>query len=140
MNPNNRKIEIASNNVAKMRKPSLKEIMDAVKPVPEFVSIVEGPRVVAKKLVKVTGTLVFNWNSNVPSEPFATLAEARKAKEAYEVQNAATKKAWEILAKDSAFSVASEKVQKEFNSTRKASTDALTRMVIADAKKDLSRI
>ena len=140
MNTNTRKIEIATANVAKLRRPSLKEIMDAVKPAPEFVSIVEGPRVVNKKLVKVTGTLVFNWKTSIPSEHFATLAEARKAKEAYEIQNASSKKAWEILMKDSAFSVASEKVQREFNSTRQTCTDALTRLALADARKDLSRL
>lgn len=140
MNTNARKIETAANNVAKLAHPTLKEIMDKVKPVPEFVSIVEGPRMVAGKFVKVTGTLVFNWKPSTPSEKFATLADARKAKEAYEIQNAAAKKAWEILYKDSAYASAHSTMVKEYYSALDARTEALTRLTVTDAVKELSRI
>ena len=139
MNTNNRKIETAVNNVAKLAHPTLKQIMDAVKPVPEFVSIVEGPRVVNKKLVKVTGKLVFNWK-DLPSEPFATLAEARKAKEAYEIQNASAKKCWERLWPDSAFVAAHKNAVHEYYSALHARTDAVTRLTKNAALTDLSRI
>lgn len=139
MNTNTRKIETAANNVAKLVHPTLKQIMDNVKPVPEFVSIVEGPRVVNGKLVKVTGTLVFNWK-DLPSEKFPTLADARKAKEAYEIQNAAAKKCWEKLFKDSAYVSSHESMVKEYYSSLDARTDALTRLTKNEAKKDLSRI
>ena len=139
MNTNNRKIETAVNNVAKLAHPTVKQIMDMVKPVPEFVSIVEGPRMVGGKFVKVTGTLVFNWK-DLPSEKFATLADARKAKEAYEIQNAAAKKAWEILYKDSAYASMHSTMVKEYYSALDARTDAVTRLTKNEAKKDLSRI
>lgn len=139
MNTNTRKIETAVNNVAKLAHPTVKQIMDMVKPVPEFVSIVEGPRVVAGKLVKVTGTLVFNWK-DLPSEKFATLADARKAKEAYEIQNAASKKAWEILYKDSAYASMHSTMVKEYYSALDARTDAVTRLTKNAALTDLSRI
>lgn len=140
MNTNARKIETAANNVAKLAHPTLAQIMDAVKPVPEFVSIVEGPRVVNKKLVKVTGTLVFNWKPSIPSEHFATLAEARKAKEAYEIQNASAKKCWERLWPDSAFVAAHKKAVHEYYSSLDARTEAVTRLTQNEAKKDLSRL
>lgn len=140
MNTTTRKIELASNNVAKLAHPTLKEIMDKVKPVPEFVSIVEGPRVVNKKFAKVTGTLVFNWKPSTPSEKFATLAEARTAKEAYEIQNAAAKKCWEVLYKDSAYASTHSAMVKEYYSALDARTEALTRLTVTDAVKDLSRM
>lgn len=140
MNTNTRKIETAVNNVAKLAHPTVKQIMDMVKPVPEFVSIVEGPRMANKKLIKVTGTLVFNWKPSIPSEPFATLADARKAKEAYEIQNAAAKKAWEILYKDSAYASSHSAMVKEYYSALDARTDAVTRLTKNAALTDLSRI
>lgn len=139
MNTNTRKIETAANNVAKLVHPTLAQIMAMVKPVPEFVSIVEGPRVVNKKLVKVTGTLVFNWK-DLPSEKFPTLADARKAKEAYEIQNASVKKCWEILYKDSAYASAHSTMVKEYYSSLDARTEAVTRLTQNEAKKDLSRL
>lgn len=140
MNTNTRKIETAVNNVAKLAHPTLKQIMAMVKPVPEFVSIVEGPRVVNKKLVKVTGTLVFNWKPSTPSEHFATLADARKAKEAYEIQNASAKACWEVLYKDSAYASAHSNMVREYYSALDARTDAVTRLTKNEAKRDLSRI
>lgn len=139
MNTNARKIETASANVAKLTHPTLKQIMDAVKPVPEFVSIVEGPRVVNKKLVKVTGTLVFNWKPSIAPEQFATLADARKAKEAYETQHAAAKKCWERLWPDSAFVAAHKRMVNEYYSSLDARTDALVNLTKNEAVRDLSR-
>lgn len=139
MNTNARKIETAANNVAKLAHPTLAQIMAMVKPVPEFVSIKEGPRMVGGKFVKVTGTLVFNWK-NLPSEQFPTLAEARKAKEAYEIQNAAVKKCWELLYKDSAYAMAHSTMVREYYSSLDARTDAVTRLTLNEAKKDLSRL
>lgn len=138
MNTNTRKIETAANNVAKLVHPTLAQIMAMVKPVPEFVSIKEGPRMVGGKFVKVTGTLVFNWK-DLPSEQFATLAEARKAKEAYEIQNASAKACWEILYKDSAYASAHSTMVREYYSALDARTDAVTRLTKNEAVRDLSR-
>ena len=140
MNTNARKIEAAANNVAKLAHPTLKEIMDAVKPVPEFVSIKEGPRMVGGKFVKVTGTLVFNWKTSLKPETFPTLAEARKAKEAYEIQNASAKACWEKLYKDSAYAYTHSTMVKEYYAALDARTEALTRLTVTDAVKSLSRI
>ena len=138
MNTNARKIETAANNVAKLAHPTLAQIMANVKPVPEFVSIVEGPRMVAGKFVKVTGTLVFNWKTSLPSEKFATLADARKAKEAYEAQNAAAKKCWELLYKDSAYCASHSAMVKAYYSVLDSRTEALVRLTVTDAVRDLS--
>ena len=139
MNTNARKIETAANNVAKLAHPTLAQIMATVKPVPEFVSIKEGPRMVGGKFVKVTGTLVFNWK-NLPSEQFPTLADARKAKEAYEIQNAAAKACWEILYRDSAYSMAHSTMVREYYSTLDSRTNALVNITKNEAVRDLSRI
>lgn len=139
MNTNARKIETAANNVAKLAHPTLAQIMAMVKPVPEFVSIKEGPRMVGGKFVKVTGTLVFNWKPSTPSEHFATLADARKAKEAYEIQNASVKKCWEILYKDSAYASTHSTMVKEYYSSLDARTDALVNLTKNEAVRDLSR-
>lgn len=138
MNTTARKIETAANNVAKLAHPTLAQIMAMVKPVPEFVSIKEGPRMVGGKFVKVTGTLVFNWK-NLPSEQFPTLAEARKAKEAYEIQNASAKACWEVLYKDSAYASAHSTMIKEYYSSLDARTDALVNLTKNEAVRDLSR-
>lgn len=139
MNTNARKIETAANNVAKLAHPTLAQIMATVKPTPEFVSIKEGPRMVGGKFVKVTGTLVFNWK-NLPSEQFPTLADARKAKEAYEIQNAAAKACWEILYKDSAYAMAHSTMVREYYSTLDSRTNALVNITKNEAVRDLSRI
>lgn len=139
MNTNARKIETAANNVAKLAHPTLAQIMATVKPTPEFVSIKEGPRMVGGKFVKVTGTLVFNWK-NLPSEQFPTLADARKAKEAYEIQNAAAKACWELLYKDSAYAMAHSTMVREYYSTLDSRTNALVNITKNEAVRDLSRI
>lgn len=139
MNTNARKIETAANNVAKLAHPTLAQIMATVKPVPEFVTIKEGPRMVGGKFVKVTGTLVFNWK-NLPSEQFPTLADARKAKEAYEIQNAAAKACWELLYRDSAYAMAHSTMVREYYSTLDSRTNALVNITKNEAVRDLSRI
>lgn len=96
------------------------------------------------KFCKRHWILAFPWKEGIESEKFYSAEDATSAMFAYETQHAATIKAREILLFDrlteKAEAILKETAQAQYEAKLKTQADAVARVTVASARRELSRM
>lgn len=103
---------------------------------PKFTEVVK----VVKNKKKAKWFLRFNWKNTLPDEQFPSEAIALAAQEAYELQNAASKRVYDMFQKDFALEHARAELMDVYNLTLQKKGAAVARLTAHAARADLSRM